>query len=117
MEDCGSLNGTFVNDQRVERAVRLAEGDQLRLRGSNTIFKISMMGEFEENVLRQLFALTLRDSLTHLFNRHSRRSWGRSPRARRASQRTECRSSSSVSTARSGLSARTLGTFTPARVP
>jgi len=69
VEDLRSLNGTFVNDQRIERAVRLAEGDQLRLGGSNTIFKFSMMGEFEENVLRQLFALTLRDSLTHLFNR------------------------------------------------
>jgi diguanylate cyclase (GGDEF)-like protein len=68
VEDLRSLNGTFLNEARVERPILLADGDQLRLGGSNTVFKFSMMGEFEENVLRNLFALTLRDSLTHLFN-------------------------------------------------
>lgn len=68
VEDLRSLNGTFLNEARVERPVLLADADQLRLGGSNTVFKFSMMGEFEENVLRNLFALTLRDSLTHLFN-------------------------------------------------
>ncbi|HEY1537228.1 MAG TPA: GGDEF domain-containing protein [Polyangiaceae bacterium] len=69
VEDLRSLNGTFVNDRRVERPVLLANGDYLRFGGRNTIFKFSMMGEFEENVHRTLFALTVRDSLTHLFNR------------------------------------------------
>lgn len=116
MEDCGSLNGTFVNDQRVERAVRLAEGDQLRLRGSNTIFKISMMGEFEENVLRQLFALTLRDSLTPI---QPALTSILGPESACSPRLAENRMPEFLvlSTARSGLSARTLGTFTPARVP
>ncbi len=68
VEDLRSLNGTFVNDQRIEREELLVDGDQLRLGGSSTIFKFSMMGEFEETVMRNLCALTLRDALTHLFN-------------------------------------------------
>jgi len=69
VEDLRSTNGTFVNDRRIEESSLLRDGDYLRLGGGNTTFKFSMMDEFEENVLRNLFALTLRDTLTQLYNR------------------------------------------------
>jgi len=68
-EDLGSRNGSFINDQQVQRPTLLADGDYLRLGGGSTIFKFSMMEEFEERALRALFELTLRDSLTRLYNR------------------------------------------------
>ena len=34
VEDLGSTNGTFVNDERIERATRLGRGDLLRVGGT-----------------------------------------------------------------------------------
>jgi diguanylate cyclase (GGDEF)-like protein len=68
VEDLRSLNGTFINDQRVERDALLNDGDYLRIGGGSTVFKFSMMDDFEEGVLRALFELTLRDPLTRLHN-------------------------------------------------
>jgi diguanylate cyclase (GGDEF)-like protein len=69
IEDLRSLNGTFVNERRVEREIPLSDGDYVRLGSGGTIFRFSMMDEFEESALRNLFQLALRDPLTQLHNR------------------------------------------------
>lgn len=69
IEDLASRNGTFVNEQRVRERSRLDDGDYLRLGSNGTVLKFSMMEEFEEQALRTLFELTLRDPLTRLYNR------------------------------------------------
>lgn len=68
IEDLGSHNGTFVNDERVLQPTRLLDGDYLRI-GDSTIIKFCMTDELEERALRTLFELTLRDPLTRLYNR------------------------------------------------
>ncbi len=66
--DLGSRNGTFVNERRIDAAVRLEDGDYVRF-GSRTIAKFSIVDEFEAEALRTIFELTLRDPLTGLYNR------------------------------------------------
>ncbi|HMJ10778.1 MAG TPA: GGDEF domain-containing protein [Polyangiaceae bacterium] len=68
VEDLGSQNGTFINDEPICQPTCLLDGDYLRL-GSCTILKFSMTDELEERALCTLFELTLRDPLTRLYNR------------------------------------------------
>lgn len=68
LEDLGSRNGTLVNGRSVRARQHLADGDYLTL-GGGTVLKYSLMDELEERSLRTLFQLTLRDPLTHLYNR------------------------------------------------
>jgi pSer/pThr/pTyr-binding forkhead associated (FHA) protein len=39
IEDLGSSNGTFVDDERIEGPVRLREGDVIRLGGTTLEFR------------------------------------------------------------------------------
>jgi diguanylate cyclase (GGDEF)-like protein len=68
-EDLSSRNGTFVNERRIVEPTPLADGDYLGVGGGSTLFKFSMMDEFELGVLRTLFDLAQRDALTGLYNR------------------------------------------------
>ena len=68
-EDLSSRNGTFVNERRLVERTRLVNGDYLGVGGGSTLFKFSLMDEFEEGVLRTLFDLAQRDPLTGLYNR------------------------------------------------
>lgn len=68
-EDLASRNGTFVNERRIAEPTPLVDGDYLGVGGGSTLFKFSMMDEFEEGVLRTLFDLAQRDTLTGLYNR------------------------------------------------
>jgi diguanylate cyclase (GGDEF)-like protein len=67
VQDGGSRNGTFLNDERVEQPRRLVDGDHLSV--GDTILKFSMLDELEEHALTQLFELTIRDPLTRSYNR------------------------------------------------
>ena len=67
VEDNGSRNGTYVNDERLHGPRRLADGDHLRV--GNTIMRFSMLDELEERALTNLFELTVRDPLTRAYNR------------------------------------------------
>jgi two-component system, cell cycle response regulator len=66
--DKGSTNGSYVNDQRVERPTRLADGDRIRL-GANTALRFSLVDEAEESALRRVYEAAMRDALTGVANR------------------------------------------------
>jgi two-component system cell cycle response regulator len=68
-EDLSSRNGTYVNEHRIVQPTPLVDGDYLGVGGGSTLFKFSMVDEFEEGVLRALFDLAQRDTLTGLYNR------------------------------------------------
>jgi two-component system cell cycle response regulator len=68
VEDLASLNGTYVNQRRIGERVRLSDGDYVSF-GRITIAKYTRMGELEQQTLRTLFELTLRDPMTELYNR------------------------------------------------
>lgn len=68
-EDLSSRNGTFVNERQIVQPTPLVDGDYLGVGGGSTLFKFTMMDEFEEGVLRTLFELAQRDTLTGLYNR------------------------------------------------
>ena len=67
IEDKGSRNGTFVNDERVLEPRLLADGDHVRV--GNTILRFSMLDDLEERALTNLYDLTVRDPLTRAYNR------------------------------------------------
>lgn len=68
VEDLGSLNGTFVNEQRIHAPTVINDGDQLRF-GDNTIVKFWMLDAVERQALATLYEHTSRDALTRLYNR------------------------------------------------
>ena len=69
LEDEGSLNGCFVNRERVVRRV-LEHGDRIRL-ASGVRLQFQLVSENEEKVLSQLYEASVKDGLTGLNNRRS----------------------------------------------
>jgi len=67
LQDGGSHNGTFVNDEPIESPRRLVDGDHVHV--GNTVLKFCLLDELEEHALTQLFELTIHDPLTHAYNR------------------------------------------------
>jgi diguanylate cyclase (GGDEF)-like protein len=68
VEDLRSLNGTFINERRVDAPTLVHDGDQLRF-GDNTIVKFWMLDDIEHAALTTLYEHTSRDALTRLYNR------------------------------------------------
>ena len=68
VEDLGSRNGTFVNGDRVERKVKLADGDKIQV-GRTTILKFTYHDSLEESFQKQMYESALRDGLTKVFNK------------------------------------------------
>jgi len=50
IEDCGSKNGTFVNDARIEARTRLQDGDTIRLGRAELVFRAFQAEEGTETV-------------------------------------------------------------------
>jgi diguanylate cyclase (GGDEF)-like protein len=67
IEDLESTNGTYVGGEPVTRKV-LRSGDQIQL-GPNLVYRFAITDEAEERLQRQLFESSIRDTLTHAFNR------------------------------------------------
>jgi two-component system, cell cycle response regulator len=67
IEDLGSANGTFVNDERIASRVLRAE-DKIHF-GPNSLVKFTLHDELEENFQRQMYDAALRDGLTGTFNK------------------------------------------------
>jgi diguanylate cyclase (GGDEF)-like protein len=68
VKDEGSTNGTFVNDARVQKTARLADGDRIQL-GTHLTMRFSLVTQDEEASLQRLFEAAMRDGLTGVFNR------------------------------------------------
>jgi diguanylate cyclase (GGDEF)-like protein len=68
IKDEGSTNGTFVNDERVQKTARLADGDRVQL-GTHFTLRFSLVTQDEESSLQRLFDAAMRDGLTGVFNR------------------------------------------------
>jgi diguanylate cyclase (GGDEF)-like protein len=67
LEDLGSLNGCFVGDRRVQRAI-LRDGDRVRF-GSTVAMRFQLVTEDEKRSLVRIYEAGLRDALTGLANR------------------------------------------------
>jgi two-component system cell cycle response regulator len=67
LEDLNSANGTFVGAERVKRHV-LRHGDLIQL-GPRVVYRYSITDSQEEQMLRQLYEASVRDSLTGAYNR------------------------------------------------
>jgi diguanylate cyclase (GGDEF)-like protein len=68
IEDLGSTNGTFVDGVRVVRTHALEDGCRIGV-GTNTVLHFRLVDSVELEAARQTYALTVRDSLTGVFNR------------------------------------------------
>jgi diguanylate cyclase (GGDEF)-like protein len=66
VEDLGSTNGTFVNDERVA-ALDLAQGDQLKI--GRTIFKFLTGSNVEASYHEEIYRLMTFDGLTGIHNK------------------------------------------------
>ncbi len=69
IEDLGSTNKTYVNDEMVTGARRLENGDRVKM--GNTIFKFISSKDMEAEYYDQLYQFSIRDGLTGLYNRKS----------------------------------------------
>lgn len=67
LEDLGSLNGCYVGDRRVERAV-LADGARVRF-GASVELRFQLVTDDEKRSLVRIYEAGLRDALTGLANR------------------------------------------------
>jgi two-component system, cell cycle response regulator len=65
--DLGSTNGTFVNDQKVESARLLNDGDLIRC--GSTILKFLKEGKIENVHYNKMYDLATRDDLTGALNK------------------------------------------------
>ncbi len=67
IEDGGSTNGTFVNDEQADGAFRLRNGDLIKI--GRTIFKFIASNNIEAAYHDEVYRLTTVDELTQVFNR------------------------------------------------
>jgi diguanylate cyclase (GGDEF)-like protein len=66
LADLGSTNGTFVNEERIERAL-LADGDQIRF--GDAIFKFLNGQNIESAYHEEIYRMTILDGLTGIHNK------------------------------------------------
>ncbi|EAU69485.1 ggdef family protein [Stigmatella aurantiaca DW4/3-1] len=87
VEDLGSTNGTYLNDQEVRQAQPLRSGDLIKVGGS--IFKFLDGDNIETQYHETIYTLTIADGLTGVSNKryfleYLEREMGRSHRYHRA---------------------------------
>lgn len=68
IEDLGSVNGTYVNGERLAGSRVLQEGDKIQT-GPMTVLRFAHHDEIDERFHQRLVASALRDPLTRLFNK------------------------------------------------
>jgi len=68
VKDLGSTNGTFLNEDEIDRTeVPLRSGDLLKIGGS--IFKFLYGGDVESLFHEEIYRITIMDGLTQLYNK------------------------------------------------
>ena len=68
LNDLHSTNGTWLNDQRVQGATALRDGDRIRI-GVKALLAYELQDEHEEEMRRRMYELATRDPLTGAYNR------------------------------------------------
>jgi len=68
LEDAGSTNGTFVDEGRIEHAVRLLPGARFRL-GQRTVLTMTLHDELEVEAALSMRQAAMKDRLTGVYNR------------------------------------------------
>jgi len=68
VDDLGSVNGTYVNGERLAGARGLEEGDKIQI-GPVTVLRFAHHDEIDERFHQRMVASALRDPLTRLFNK------------------------------------------------
>jgi len=68
VDDLGSVNGTYVNGERIGQGRALEEGDKIQV-GPMTVLRFAHHDEIDERFHQRLVASALRDPLTRLFNK------------------------------------------------
>lgn len=68
VDDLGSVNGTYVNGERLTEPRVLEEGDKIQV-GPMTVLRFAHHDEIDERFHQRLVASALRDPLTRLFNK------------------------------------------------
>jgi two-component system cell cycle response regulator len=66
VNDLGSTNGTYVNDQPVQEQI-LRDGDKVKI--GNTIFKFLTGGNIESDYHEEIYRMTIIDGLTTSYNK------------------------------------------------
>lgn len=66
IEDLGSSNGTFVNNERVKRKVLIAED---KIRAGETILKFHYKDEYDSRFFERLYKMAILDGHTGLLNK------------------------------------------------
>lgn len=67
IQDLGSTNGTYVNDEQTQGERRLHNGDLVKI--GRTIFKFLASGNIEAAYHDEIYRLTTMDGLTQIYNR------------------------------------------------
>ena len=67
VDDLGSTNGTFVNEQQGARASCLADGDQVRF--GDAIFKFLSGANIESAYHEEIYRMTILDGMTGVHNK------------------------------------------------
>jgi two-component system cell cycle response regulator len=67
IQDMGSTNGTYVNDEQIKGEFQLRNGDLIKI--GRTIFKFIGGGNIETAYHDEIYRLTTVDGLTQIFNR------------------------------------------------
>ncbi|MDH5676487.1 MAG: GGDEF domain-containing protein [Myxococcales bacterium] len=68
LRDLESTNGTLVNGEKIETVHVLEEGDRIQL-GRSTVLRYSRRDRLEQRAAEELYERSVRDPLTHLYNR------------------------------------------------
>ncbi len=67
VDDLGSTNGTYLNDEEILEPMPLRTGDHIKVGGS--IFKFLTGGNIETQYHEEIYRLTICDGLTQIFNK------------------------------------------------
>jgi diguanylate cyclase (GGDEF)-like protein len=68
IEDLGSTNGTWLNEEILQRRERLATGDRIRL-GMSTMLRFELHDLDEQAAAKRLYESAVKDPLTQVYNR------------------------------------------------
>ncbi len=66
LSDVGSTNGTYCNDEQIQGAVTLRNGDRVKV--GPTIFKFLAGADVESQYHEEIYRLTIMDGLTQIYN-------------------------------------------------